>query len=365
MSIQISRRDVIRGIASSTISLALAPSILAQHGPPPGKIALRFNENPYGPSASALKAAAEALEMGAYYPTAIPGELVKSIALRNELSPDNVVLSSGSNEALHAAYVAWGKRGKVLTPELTYTDHIAYSLKMGVELVTVPLQDNMSIDLDKMAAAVDDDISLVYICNPNNPTGRTLDGDRLRDFCRTVGKRAVVLVDEAYNELTDKPDYTSMVDLVREEENVIVMRTFSKIFGMAGLRVGYGMARPDLARTIADHVMAWPNGPGLAAAHASYNDAEFIRFSREKVIEGRNMVNETFRKNGIEPLPSQTNFVYADIGRNATEFQKRMDERGILIRGSFELYPDYSRVSMGKIEDLKVFDRVFTEVFSG
>jgi len=362
---QFNRRTVMRGMVGGAISLALAPNVFAQHGPPPGKIALRFNENPYGPSASALKAAAEALDMGAYYPVVIPGELLNSIAAKTELGRDNLVLSSGSNEALHAAFVAWGKKGRIIQPALTYTDHLAYSLRMGVDLVTVPLAADMSIDLDAMAAAVDDDTSLVYICNPNNPTGMALDGDTLRDFCRTVGKKAVVLVDEAYNELTDDPEYTSMIDLVREEENVIVMRTFSKIFGMAGLRVGYGMARPDLARTIEGHVMAWPNSPGLAAAQASYNDDEFIRFSRSKVIEGRKMVNETLRRNGVEPLPSQTNFVYADIGRNATEFQKEMDKRGILIRGSIEPYPTFSRISMGKIEELEVFDRVFSEVYSG
>ena len=353
-----------RGMVSSAVSLALAPIAFAELGPPPGKIALRFNENPYGPSASALKAAAEALDLGAYYPTTIGNDLASAISAKNGIALDNVVLSSGSNEALQAAFVAWGKKGKVILPQHTYTDHIAYSRAMGVEMTTIPLADDMSIDLERMAAAVDDSVSLVYICNPNNPTGMTLDGDRLRDFCRSVGKKATVLVDEAYNELTDKPDYTSMIDLVREEENVIVMRTFSKLFGMAGLRVGYGMARSDLAGTIATHVMAWPNSPGLAAAVASYNDEEFIRFSRAKVIEGRKMVNETFRRNGIEPLPSQTNFIYADIGRNATEFQKQMDARDILIRGSFAHYPNYSRVSMGKIEDLEVFDRVFTEVYN-
>jgi histidinol-phosphate aminotransferase len=155
-----------------------------------------------------------------------------------------------------------------------------------------------------------------------------------------------------------------MVDLVRDGENVIVMRTFSKIFGMAGLRVGYGMTRPDHARTIAGHVMAWPNVAGLAAALASINDDEFIGFSRAKIFEGREMVNETFRDNGIEPLPSQGNFVFADIGRNAAEFQRQMAERNILIRGRFDLYPSYARVSMGRIEDIEVFQRVFTEVFN-
>ena len=155
-----------------------------------------------------------------------------------------------------------------------------------------------------------------------------------------------------------------MVDLVREGENVIVMRTFSKIFGMAGMRVGYGMARPDLASTIAGHVMAWPNVVGLAAALASYTDDGFIKFSRAKIHEGRKIVNDTFRENGIEPLPSQANFVYADIGRNATEFQRQMAARNVLIRGSYDNYPNYTRVSMGKLEDIEVFQQVFTEVFN-
>jgi histidinol-phosphate aminotransferase len=364
MGIHINRRDLMRGMVGGAVSLALASNAWAHLGPPAGKISLRFNENPYGPSASAQKAAAEATALGAYYAIDIPGVLINTIARKNDLASENLVLSSGSNEALQAAFVAWGKKGKIVLPGLTYSDHLAYSRRMGVELVTVPLNADMSIDLEGIAAAVDDEVSLVYICNPNNPTGMTLDGDTLRDFCRTVGKKAVVIVDEAYNELTDKPEYTSMIDLVREGENVIVMRTFSKIFGMAGMRVGYGIARPDLAKVVSGHVMSWQNVVGLAAANAVYTDEEFIKYSRGKVIEGRKMVNDTLRSNGVEPLPSQANFVYADIGRNATQFQKRMASRDVLIRGSFDGYPNYSRISMGKLEDIEVFQKVFTEEFN-
>lgn len=353
-----------RGMVSGAVTLALAPTAFAQIGPPPGVITLRSNENPYGPSPRALKAAAGALHKGAYYPGSIRNDLLGAISEKSGLSMDNMLLSSGSNEGLQAAMVAYGKKGKVVLPELTYSDHLGYSKRMGVELVRVPLNDDMSIDLDGMAAAVDDSVSLVYVCNPNNPTGMALDGDTLRDFCRTVSKKAVVLVDEAYNELTHDPEYTSMVDLVREGENILVMRTFSKIFGMAGLRVGYGMAHPEVARLVRGHVMAWANGVGMTAAYHSYLDDEFIEFSREKIIEGRAMVNATFRRNGIEPLPSQTNFIYADIGRDATEFQKLMEARNIRIRGTFQTYSHYSRVSMGKLEDLKTFDRVFTEVYN-
>lgn len=365
MFIQYSRRDLMRGMVGGAVSLALAPSVFAQIGPPPGKISLRWNENPYGPSPRALNAAEEAAALGAYYAVGVDTNLRRTIASRNNLALENVVLASGSNEALHAALIAWGKKGKIVLPSLTYTGHLAYSRRMGVELKPVPLDDDLSIDLDGIAAAFDESVSLIYICNPNNPTGLTLDSDTLRDFCRSVGKKAVVVIDEAYNELTDQPESTSMIDLVREGENVIVMRTFSKIFGMAGLRVGYGMARPDLAKTIERNVMAWPNVVGLSAALASYTDDEFIKFSRSKVHEGRKMVNDTFLENGITPVPSQTNFVYADIGRDATKFQKQMAERNVLIRGSFDdRYPNHTRVSMGKIEDIKVFQKVFTEVFN-
>lgn len=365
MSMQFSRRDLVGGMVGGAIGLAFAPISFANPGPPPGMIALRYNENPYGPSPGALKAAAEAAALGAYYADDMQAPLLRTIAARHGVALENMVLSSGSNEGLQAAFVAWGKKGKIVLPGLTYTDHVHYARRMGVDTVRVPLKDDLAIDLDGIAAAVSDDVSLVYICNPNNPTGHTLDGDALREFCRSVGRRAVVMIDEAYNELTERPDYTSMVDLVRAGENVIVMRTFSKLFGMAGLRVGYGIGRPEITRTIADHVMAWPNGVGLAAAKACYTDDEFINFSRSKIFEGREMVVDTFRRNGIEPLASQANFVFADIGRNGRDFQRRMAERKILIRGRFGQYPNYIRVSMGKIEDIEVFQRVFTEVFRG
>jgi histidinol-phosphate aminotransferase len=347
---QFSRRDLVRGILGGAASLAFTPISLANLGPPPGMIALRFNENPYGPSPGALKAAAEAAALGAYYADDMHAPLLQTIADRNNVALENMVLSSGSNEALQAAFVAWGRKGRIVLPSLTYTAHVHYARRMGVDVIPVPLKDDLTIDLDAMAAAVTDDVSMVYICNPNNPTGHTLDGDALRDFCRSVGRRAVVMVDEAYNELTDRPDYTSMIDLVREGENVVVMRTFSKLFGMAGMRVGYGIGRPDIAKIIADHVMAWPNGVGLAAAKACYTDDEFV---------------DTLRENGIEALPSQTNFVFANIGRNGSDFQRRMAERKILIRGRWPSYPDYIRVSMGKIEDIETFQTVFTDVLRG
>jgi histidinol-phosphate aminotransferase len=364
MSFKLSRRNFVSSMVSGAVALSISPGSWAQYGPISGKILLRYNENPYGPSKKGLQAGAEAAAVGAYYPGSIERDLPALIAERNGLSLENMVLSSGSNEALQAAMLAYGGRGRVVMPTVTYTEHVSYARRLGVEISWVPLAGDMSIDLDALEAAVDDSVSMVYVCNPNNPTGMTLDGDRLRAFCRSVGKKAVVLVDEAYNEVTDDPEYTSVVDLVREGENVLVMRTFSKLFGMAGYRIGYGMAHPEIARRVNNHIMAWPNGVGLATAFASYQDEEFIAFSRGKIVEGRDMVTATFRRHHIEPLPSQTNFVFADIGMDARAFAASMADRNILIRGGMAGQANFVRVSMGRLEDLETFNQVFGEVYA-
>jgi len=361
----LNRRRALQGLALGAAGMAIASQSLSQIEIPAGQIRLIFNENPYGPSPKALAEVARILPLTAYYPDDIEGELIQLFMERHRLDRQQLFLASGSNEGLQAAMLAFGKRGKVLSPSLTYSDHLLYAENLGVEVARVPLRPDMAIDLEAIARAVDDSVSLVYLCNPNNPTGMAIDGDELRSFCRDLGTKVPIMIDEAYNELTDKPEYTSMMDLVREGANILVTRTFSKIFGMAGMRVGYGMGHPDIVKVVRDHVMAWPNGVGLYAAYHSYLDEAFIAFSRDKILQGREMVNATFRRHGIEPLPSQTNFVYADIGRNADTFAARMAENNVMIRGAYEGYDRYSRVSMGRIEELEVFDRVFGEVYAG
>jgi histidinol-phosphate aminotransferase len=359
----LSRRQAMQGLLLGAAGMALSPASVAQIEIPPGQIRLIFNENPYGPSPKALTEVARILPLTAYYPDDIEGELIQLFMARHRLDRRQLFLASGSNEGLQAAMIAFGKQGKVLSPSLTYSDHLLYAENLGIEVERVPLRDDMSIDLGAIARAIDDSVSLVYLCNPNNPTGMAIDGDELRSFCREVSTKVPILIDEAYNELTDKPDYTSMMDLVREGANMLVTRTFSKIFGMAGLRVGYGMGHPDIVKVVRDHVMAWPNGVGLYAAYHSYLDEDFIAFSRQKILQGREMVNATFRRHGIEPLASQTNFVYANIGRNADTFAAAMAEKNVMIRGAYQGYDTYSRVSMGTIEDLVIFDKAFAAVW--
>ena len=362
------RRQLLGGLGVALLS-PFSGSSFGQYVLHPGQVRLVFNENPYGPSPKAIAAVNDVVALSAYYPDSptdfpILDDLTKAIAQRHGLASENLLVSSGSNEALQAAILAYGDKGKILVPGLTYDAHLHYAKQLGVDIISVPLRSDLQIDLDAMSAIVDDTVSLVYLANPNNPTGLPIDTAALRQFCRRVGKRTLVIVDEAYNELATSPSDQSMVDLVRDNQNVLITRTFSKIFGMAGMRVGYALGQPETIAKVNNTLMAWPNGIGLTAAYHSYLDEEFIAFSRQKILEGRAMVNATLQRSGVTPVPSQTNFVFADIGIESTEFVARMANRNVLIRGGYTGYPTHIRISMGKLEDLNIFDRVFSEVYA-
>ena len=361
----ITRRQLLKGSFYAAALTQLPRSSFAQLGPAPGIIKLNSNENPYGPSQSALAAAAKASEMGAYYSWSIQSELRQAIAAANNIATSGVTLSTGSNEVLCAAFMAWGRQGEVLAPALTFPPPLSYARNNGVTVATAPIAKDMALDLNALADAVTDKTRLIYLCNPNNPTGMALDGDEVRNFCKAVGQRVVVLVDEAYNELTDDPAKSSMIDLVRNDENVVVTRTFSKIYGLAGMRIGYAMAPDRLSQILKPSVMSWQNSVGTAAALASLKDQEFVAFSREKITQGRALVSNALRKHGLEPLPSKTNFVYTDMGRDANEFARAMRNHGVHIASAYRGYPTYSRVSMGRLEDLEVFVDVLAKVMPG
>ena len=368
----LARRAVLRGLVGSAAAVGAAtilpmPARAAAHfGPAPGMIRLSANENPYGPSPRALAAIAEAsAKGGAYYPGAPRRALAELIAARHRLPVESVIITSGSSSVLQSAGLVYGEDGAIVLPALTFDGPLRYSERMGAELRRIPLKADMDTDLDAMERAVADDVSLVYVCNPNNPTGVAIDSDALRGFSQRVGKRAVVLVDEAYNELTDDPAAASMVDLVRDGENVVVTRTFSKLYGLAGLRIGYALAPPHIAERILPATMSNSNVAGLAAALASYDDTEFLDYSLDKIRVGRARVMKVFDDHEVPYLPSQTNFVYADIGRSADDFRAAMLQQGVSVRGIYTPYDNWLRVSMGRLEDLEVFASAFSRVYTG
>lgn len=335
-------------------------------GPDPAKAHLVYNENPFGPSPGALKALYDASTQGAYYQGKSVDYLAAMIAERHNVTTDHIVITNGSYEVLTAIALLYTQKGDILGPELYWDSTSMYVVRNGFgKIQRAPMADGLEIDLDALAAGVSDDISLVQIVNPNNPTGRMLNTRKLRNFCKSVSQKTTVLVDEAYIEMADNPERHSMMDLVREGRDVIVGRTFSKIYGMAGLRVGYIIAKPEIAAQVRSFVTSSPNVAGIAAAIASYNDEAFLAYSKSKLIQSREMITEATKAAGLTPLPSETSFVFVDVGMDANVFRDRMAEKGVIIRGTYGDYTTMSRVSTGHLEDVKRYVAALPYALSG
>ncbi len=362
MTIAISRRSLL-GAASAGTAMALgsAPTLAAVKptekplfGPDAGAAWLTFNENPYGPSPRALAAMAEYASKGCYYADYANDRLPAMIAERFGLSPRQVVIGNGSTEVLSAAALEWGRQGPIVCPELFFDDPLQVAQHHGAKLVRVPLNPDMSIDLDGMAtAAAANSAAMVYLCNPNNPTAMLVAPEALRAFAQRLPVGTTLLVDEAYNELTDRPQANSMLDLVKRGRNLIVSRTFSKIYGLAGMRIGYVMTTPDNAARIAGSLMTIDlSTSALAAAIASLDDEAFMAFSKNRILEARGMILDATHRLGVETLPTQANFIFVKVP-DADVVRQRMRDRGIIIRGAYGKWRQWSRVSTGKIEDVR------------
>ena len=333
-------------------------------GPKEGVALLSRNENPYGPSKSALKMVEYAASKGAYYTSfdAIQS-LAQMIADKNGVAPEQVVLTTGSGEVLSAIAMIYGKKGPIVAPRLFWDTTALYAVNQGVGSIDrVPLAADMSIDLAAIEAKVTSDTGIVQLCNPNNPTGLVSDAATLKAAVKRMAAKTTVLVDEAYMELADDPEGNTCIGLINEGHDVIVTRTFSKIYGMAGLRMGYSISSAETAEKIRSVVMSWSPCTSYAAALGAYEDEAFIEYSKSKIVEAREMVNMTIDTLGLERLPSQTNFVYFKSGKEANDVQKAMSEKLISVRGQYMDYNEWTRVSMGKIEDVERFCKALPEV---
>ncbi len=350
----LSRRAFIGGSAL-TLSVALARPSRADllYGPASGIAKLNANENPYGPSPKALKAMAEATAKGAYYVGPSVERLQAMISERFGLGLESITLSAGSSGALADLARAKAGEGKILGPDLFWDTTTRLALRQGGELIRTPKTDDLGIDLDALYASITPKVSMVQICNPNNPTGMLLDPAKLRAFCLKASKKCTVLVDEAYNEISDDPETNSMVDLVRAGHDVVVARTFSKVYGLAGMRVGYLLATPETTEKVRNYSLGnyMLNQAGVAAAVASFDDSAFVDFSRARIVEAREMISAAAAANELTVAPSQTSFVFVNLGDvNAEAFRQAMAKRQVLIRGIYQDYHHWSRVSAGKLE---------------
>lgn len=374
MTYNLSRRRFLGGSLAATTTAAsglLVPAGMSLaskiestplfYGPKPGVAKLNANENPFGPSPKALKAIVQSsTQGGAYYADNASMRLRDMIAEHNSIKPENVAITAGSSLILGFAALAATSKGVILGPDLFWdTTSKAPMSQGGPDIRRVANTANLDIDLDALYNAINDDVAMVHVCNPNNPTGKIVDTKKLREFCIKASKKTLVLVDEAYNELLQDGPKQSMIPLINQGHNVIVARTFSKIYGLAGMRVGYMLGSQENIKWISSYGLGGysMNQPGLAAAIASYNDEGFMAFSRDKIDEAKDIISQAVKINGLEALPSSTNFVFVNLGANgdANVFRTEMEKQNVLIRGQYRTYKPWSRVSTGRIEDVKKY----------
>lgn len=326
---------------------------------PSGSAKLDANENPYGPAESARRVMAAEVARGNRYVELVGGTaaLVSAIAAREGVTPECITLGAGSTEILHMLALAFGLGGgEVLTAEPTFGLLALFVERAGGRVRLVPLDAGAAHDLDAMARQTTSATSLVYVCNPNNPTGTLLPPAKLRAFCEEVSKRATVVVDEAYIEYVDPAERVSAVEHVRAGANVIVVRTFSKLYGLAGMRVGYAIGRPDLVERLVRFRTGNLNRVGVAAAIATYEDREFAESSRRRNAEARAHTVSGLAEMGVRCAPSHTNFLFADVGQAGRALPAALAARGVRVNAAgVPLASDQMRVTVGTMDEMQRF----------
>lgn len=326
---------------------------------------LNANENPYGPAPEVLKAISDSVSMGNRYAHADANILIKMIADKEGVTPDHIMLGPGSTDLLEKVAISrFIKGGNVIAADPSYMSLVNTAQALGATFKPVSLLEDYSHDLDGMAKAVDADTKLIYICNPNNPTGSITNSVKLRNFCTEVSIKTPVFVDEAYLEFLENPLSESMVGLVAEGKDVIVARTFSKIHGMAGLRIGYIVATPERIESVTNLVRSTMGlcSTSLKGAIASMNQTDFMPKCKEHNTGCREYVKNEISALGYDIIPSYTSFMIFPIRMEGKAFMKLMYEEGVGIRVFDIQDKDWCRVSMGTKEEMEYFVETFKKV---
>lgn len=340
-------------------SLAAGASGAPAFAVAPGTARLSANENPFGPGPAARAAISAAIGDSWKYPMAEEMSLKARIAEREGVTPRHVLIGDGSSEILHLAAMTYGVQGaEVITASPTFSLLADHARTMGAVIREIPLDAELRHDLAAMAAALTPATRLVYVCNPNNPTGTMVPDQELREFITAVSRRSVVLVDEAYIDIAAEAREHSAVARVIAGDEVIVVRTFSKLHGLAGLRIGYALARPDIIERLGRLKLVVASSLGLAAATASYADTAFQEASRRAIAEGLAITRAALDDLGLRYAATRANFVFFDTGAPVGPFLAAMRERGFSLGRPFPPYMTWCRVSMGTVEQMRAFDRV-------
>jgi len=355
-----SRRQWLKNSATAIAGMGLLPTLFAtekERYRAAGIILLNGNENAYGPSAAARKAMSEALSSSNRYPDDQSSALKQQIAEFWKIGKENILLGAGSSEFLGLVpLLVSSAKGNIITAEPSYRIWNTQAEAFGLSIKRIPLSaGDKTLSLGEMWSAMDSDTRMMYVCNPNNPVGTYVEDHLLKDFVTECSKKCMVLVDEAYTEF---PDIPSLKDLAVKDPNIVVAKTFSKIYGLAGTRIGYIIAHPDTIKKIGT-LQPWPDAnasiAAIAAASAALKDQAFVKDCRTKIAQARAMCNKTFKELSLEYIPSHTNFILFNIGKIGTDFSQKMKAKNIYVQYRDHFGGKWCRVSMGTIEEMQTF----------
>ncbi len=313
-------------------------------------IKLASNENPLGPSPRVLAAIQAALPQLNFYPDAQAYRLCRAIAAHHGVQPDMVRVGNGADGLIRELCVSYLEDGdEVITSASSFPVYDISTAVMRGRMVKTPLKA-LGFDLRAIAAAITARTKLIFICNPNNPTGTIVTAAEVAEFMAAVPERVLVVFDEAYFEFVDSPDYPDSLATIRAgRKNVIMLRTFSKAFGIAGIRIGYGIAQPELLAPLRAATESFPvNALAQVAGLAALEDTEFMRRTVEVNRAGRQFLYQEFDRLGLRYATSHTNFILVEIGPRAREVFQKLLERGVIVRpcNGYDL-PDYLRITVG------------------
>ena len=370
---QFDRRQWLKSSALAAAGLALGSRarLAAQHeadrfGASLEVARISGNENPYGPSQMAVMAILQGAEEACRYGYDEVPKLVGTIAALNGVAPENIVMGNGSSEVLddYATYLSQSGPGEVVTATPGYLKFTNAMASHGSKIVAVPTTKGMVHDLAAMAAKITPATKCVYICNPNNPTGTIVPAAELRAAVIEMAKSCPVFVDEAYLEFSDDFESNTMAPLVAEGHNVVVARTFSTLYGMAGLRLGFGIVPTKVAAEVAG---LSPNFLGILAVRAgqaSLEDAGYAADMRGKVKAERDRLCATLKELGRDYAEPQGNFVFVHTGMPVKMFQDKMAAERVQVGRPFPPALDWCRISIGLPEEMDLCHAALRKVFA-
>ena len=363
----INRRDWLKTAFLGSAALTLSPlEFLAKETPnfnvlknSNETIRLCFNENPFGTSPKALEAMQKSLSLSSMYDFKFADVLSEKLAEKNQLKKENLLVSAGSSFLLELiTKFASQENGHFIIPNPSFTIFEPIADFLGMSKTVIPLTDKKKIDLEKMKSSIQNDTKLIYICNPNNPTGDLLSRQEIENFIKSIPDNIIVLVDEAYIEFTTQKSLSDLVDVYT---NLIVTRTFSKLYGFAGARLGYAIGHPGTIKNL-KKLQSWSGAEisvvTMAGAIAAMEDQEFIT----KVLNNNQKVKDftvsEFNKRGIKTISTSANFVYFSLGNYKEDYFKKLKDAKILGGKTYEEEGKWTRISLGTMEEMERYFKV-------